>query len=122
LSYSALTGATLRYATLVSALFNGVDLRKADLRDTELAYAALNGVSLAGADLTNAHFSKTVLVRCHDLHLATGLGSIDHASPSALDIDTLRHCGAWLPDEFLQGLGVDREEVERLHPASAATG
>jgi uncharacterized protein YjbI with pentapeptide repeats len=121
LSYSALTGATLRYSTLVSALFNGVDLRKADLRDTELAYATLNGVSLAGADLSNAHFSKTALVRCHDLHLATGLASIEHASLSAVDIDTLRHCGAWLPDEFLQGVGVEREEVERLRPASAAS-
>ena len=83
----------------------------------ELAYTALNGVRLAGADLSRAHFSKTVLARCHDLHLATGLDSIQHASLSAVDIDTLRHCGARLPDEFLEEVGMGRDDVERLRAA-----
>jgi uncharacterized protein YjbI with pentapeptide repeats len=106
----------------VSALFNGVDLRGADLRGAELAYAILNGVSLAGADLSDAQFSKTVLARCRDLHQATGLGSIIHASSSAVDVETLRHSGAWLPEELLLGMGLEREEIERCRPAGTRTG
>ena len=103
LGHCILTGGRLAYAMLAGALLNGANLCGADLREVDLVYAALNGVSLTGADLTGAHWSKTVLARCRDLHLAGGLASIDHASPSALDVETLRHCGRSLPREFLEG-------------------
>ena len=110
-SYSDLRGASLRHAALVSALFNGVDLRDADLRSAELAYAAFNGAQLAGARLDDARFSRTVVARCPDLHQATGLDSIVHTSPSALDLETLRRSGGLLPAEFLRGAGIEPADL-----------
>jgi uncharacterized protein YjbI with pentapeptide repeats len=117
-SHSDLKGARLSYSMLVSALFNGVDLREADLHSAELALAAFNGALLSGADLTRAHFSRTVIARCHDLHQAIGLAAVEHVSPSAIDLETLRRCGAGLPDGFLAGVGVERAEVDALRAAT----
>jgi hypothetical protein len=62
-----------------------------------------------------------VIARCHDLHHANGLGTVHHVTPSAIDVETLRHCAGGLTDEFLLGIGIDAEELERLRTAGAVT-
>jgi len=63
-----------------------------------------------------------VVARCRDLHRAIGLASVEHGSPSALDVETLRYCGASLPREFLKAFGVTEDDVERLVPAQPSAG
>jgi uncharacterized protein YjbI with pentapeptide repeats len=99
---------------LLSALFNDTDLSGANLRHTELTAAVFNGARLADADLARAHLSKTVFARCPDLHLALGLDSLDYLNPSSIDLETLRGSLAGLQDDFLEGLGLEPEEIEAL--------
>ncbi|HEV8453988.1 MAG TPA: hypothetical protein VGQ24_03805, partial [Gemmatimonadales bacterium] len=74
----------------------------------------------AGADLTHAHLSKTVVARSHDLHHALGLDSLEYFSPSAIDLETLRHCIAGLCDDFLAGTGVEASELEAVRALCSA--
>jgi uncharacterized protein YjbI with pentapeptide repeats len=104
----------LGYAMLAGALINDSDLRRASLRQAELAVATLGGNRLSEADFSGAHLSKTVFARCHDLHLARGLDALEYLSPSCIDLETLRECLAELPDEFLEGMGVEARELEAL--------
>jgi uncharacterized protein YjbI with pentapeptide repeats len=95
-------------------LVNDSDLRGASFAKAELATATLSGNRLSGADFTGAHLSRTVFARCHDLHCARGLESLEYLSPSCIDLETLRECLAGLPDEFLQGVGLEGRELEAL--------
>jgi hypothetical protein len=74
---------------------------------------------LSGADLTRAHCSKTVFARCHDLHQALGLDTLDYLSPSCIDLETLRSCLGNVPEEFLEGMGVEAREAEALRGLAA---
>jgi uncharacterized protein YjbI with pentapeptide repeats len=103
----------------VGALFNNVDLREANLQHAELATATLSGVQLARAALSHAHLSKTVFARCHDLHHALGLDSLEYMSPSSIDLETLRSSLAALPDDFLEGVGMQPREIEALRGMAA---
>jgi uncharacterized protein YjbI with pentapeptide repeats len=115
-------GADLSYSMLFGALFNDTDLRGANLRHVELATTTLSGVRLADADLSRAHLSKTVFARCHDLHRARGLDSVGYLSPSCIDLETLRHCLPGLPEDFLQGVGVEAAELEALRGIALPVG
>ena len=95
-------------------MINDSDLQRASLRQAELAVATLGGNHLDGADFTGAHLSKTVFARSRDLHKARGLESLEYLSPSCIDLETLRECLGGLPDEFLEGMGVEARELEAL--------
>jgi hypothetical protein len=95
-------------------MFNDADLRGANLRHTELTAAVFNGVQLRDADLSRAHLSKTVFARCPDLHQALGLDLLDYLNPSSIDLETLRHGLPGLEDDFLEGLGLNSAEIEAL--------
>jgi hypothetical protein len=114
LSTSRLTDVDLSHATLVGALINDSDLRGASFAKAELSTATLSGNQLSGADFTGAYLSRTVIARCHDLHHARGLDSLEYLSPSCIDLETLRECLAGLPEEFLEGVGLDGRELEAL--------
>jgi uncharacterized protein YjbI with pentapeptide repeats len=121
LSNSRFTDADLSYATLVGALVNDSDLRRTSLRHAELATATLAGVQLREADFTRAHLSKTVFARCHDLHHARGLDTLEYLSPACIDLETLRECLGGLPDEFLESVGLEPREAEALRGMTAPT-
>jgi uncharacterized protein YjbI with pentapeptide repeats len=114
LSNSRFPDVDLSYAMLVGALINDSDLRRAILRQADLATATFSGNRLDEADFTGAHLSKTVFARCHDLHQVRGLDSLAYFSPSCIDMETLRECLAGLPDEFLEGMGLEIRELEAL--------
>jgi uncharacterized protein YjbI with pentapeptide repeats len=120
LSYSTFADVDLSYAMLAGALVNDSDLRRANLRQAELATATFSGTQLAEADLTGAHLSKTVFARSHDLHHARGLASLEYLSPSCIDLETLRQCLAGLPEDFLEGVGVEARELEALRGMAAS--
>jgi len=120
LSNSKLAEADLSFAMLTGALINDSDLRRASLRKAELATATLSGNRLAESDFTEAHLSRTVFARSHDLHRARGLASLEYLSPSCLDLETLRECLAELPAEFLEGMGLDPRELEALRGTLAS--
>ena len=119
LSNSNLRGCDLSYSMLAGTVFNNVDLRGADLRHAELATATFGGVLLAQAALSHAHLSKTVFARCHDLHEALGLDSMEHLSPSSIDMESLRACLVGLTDDFLEAVGLEPREIEALRGMAA---
>jgi hypothetical protein len=43
-----------------------------------------------------------------------GLETLKYMSASCIDLETLRVCLAGLPDDFLEGMGVEPREVEAL--------
>jgi len=55
-----------------------------------------------------------VFARCHDLHGAHGLDALDYLSPCSIDLETLRHCLEGLDDPFLEGCGVEPQEIGML--------
>jgi uncharacterized protein YjbI with pentapeptide repeats len=98
--------AILRGASLTSAHLLDVSLREADLEWADLTLATLHRVRFAGARCANTLFGSTVLA--HDLDLAEALGLDDcrHASPSSVDLGTLRAAQGRLPAPFLAGVGL----------------
>ena len=119
LSNSKLPEVDLSYAMLAGALINDSDLRRASLRHADLATATFSGNRLGEADFTGAHLSKTVFARSHDLHQARGLDSLEYFTASCIDLETLRECLAGLPDEFLEGMGLETRELEALRGTAA---
>jgi hypothetical protein len=61
-----------------------------------------------------------VLAACADLARARGLDAVVHHGHSCLDLATLRAGLDTLPVGFLQGVGVEREELEALRSAMAS--
>jgi len=96
------------------------DFRGASLRRAELATATLSGVTLAQAVLSQAHLSRTVFARCPDLFQALGLDTLSYSSPSSIDLETLSSAISELPEDFLEGVGAGRAEIESLRTAAAA--
>ncbi len=99
------------------AVLDGTVLVDSDLSHAELSRAFLAGVQLAGADLTGATLGRTVLAACDYLARARGLDAVVHHGASCLDLVTLRAGLETLPEGFLQGAGVEREELEALRSA-----
>ena len=111
---TSMEGADLRNASLVGAQLADSFLRGANLRGADLLGAYLTMMHLKGADLTDARFQGTVLSACFDFHKAIGLAEVKHGSHSVLDMFTLRHCVNDLPDNFLEGCGYTRYEIDSL--------
>jgi hypothetical protein len=61
-----------------------------------------------------------VVAACEDLARARGLDAVVHHGHSCLDLVTLRAGLELLPEGFLQGAGVEREELDALRAALAA--
>jgi hypothetical protein len=102
------------------AVLDGTCLAGNDLTCAELSRAFLAGVRLAGADLTGAVFGRTVLAACDDLARARGLDTVVHHGPSCLDLATLRAGLDSLPEGFLEGVGLAREEIDALRATAGA--
>jgi hypothetical protein len=64
---------------------------------------------------------RTVIAACEDLARARGLEAVVHRGPSCLDLITLRAGLETLPPAFLQGAGVEPEELEALRGAVAGS-
>ena len=118
LSHSTWRGCNLSHATLAMAVLDGTVLLDCDLSHAELSRAFLAGVQLAGTELGGATLGRTVLAACEDLARARGLDTVVHHGASCLDLMTLRAGLDSLPDVFLQGAGVEREEVDALRAAT----
>ena len=129
-----LINADLRGIDLRGALLVGASLRQADLRCANLSGAQLNGADLRGADLRWAHLRHTnlsgalfggTLIAC-DLSGAGGLNSTIHLSRSVIDVASILQLRSPLPETFLRGCGLPREEIvhfrERVQRKAAARG
>jgi uncharacterized protein YjbI with pentapeptide repeats len=95
-------------------LLTDTDCRDASLTHSELTFAVFSGALLAGADLSQAHLSSTIFARCTDLHHAVGLDTLDYLNSTCIDLITLRHCLAGLPDGFLGGAGLPPPAIDAL--------
>jgi uncharacterized protein YjbI with pentapeptide repeats len=104
-------------AVIVDSNFQGASLQHA-----ELATATLSGVRLSQAALSQAHLSRTVFARCEDLSQALGLDSLRYTSPSSIDLESLMLGMEDLPQDFLEGLGVGRREMDALRAVTGAAG
>jgi uncharacterized protein YjbI with pentapeptide repeats len=111
---TSLDCADLSGANLTAANLTGSYLAEAKLVRAKLTYANLQSTYLGGADLSGARMAFTVLADCPSLYQAAGLGEIEHLGPSGPDLGTLRAGVGALPDAFLEGAGLAREEVRRL--------
>jgi len=83
----------------------------------DLAGADLMGASLVGCDMTRANVTMmtlghTTLGSSKTLGAAIGLSMIIHDSKSFIDLDAIDGHVVSLPDEFLLGVGCEKEEVE----------
>jgi len=112
-----LANTVLPFADLTGADLTGASLRGARLRGAKLVEADLTAADFAGADVTGATFGATVLHGCRNLHLAVGLETVAHRSPSPIDERTLAASAARLGDGFLRGLGHTRSEILRIRRA-----
>jgi uncharacterized protein YjbI with pentapeptide repeats len=129
-SRANLSNAALRKAHIRNAYFRWADLRGADLRQADLSGSQLSIVDFSFAKLSGANLSKTILIVADfhraeigdldftaakvggtrftmlDLSKARGLSTVEHTSPSTIDIDTLLAFGNTLSESFLLGCGV----------------
>src|SRR4029078_542286 len=108
------------YATLAMAVLDGTCLAETDLSYAELSRAFLAGPTLARADFTRATLGRTVLAACDDLARARGLDAVVHHGHSCLDLATLRAGLDSLPEGFLEGVGLAREEIDALRATAGA--
>jgi hypothetical protein len=110
----SLDSADLTGANLTGADLTGAYLAEAKLTQATLTYANLQSTHLGGADLTGARVAFTLFADCPSLHLAIGHSEIQHLGPSTVDLRTLRSGVTALPDDFLLGVGLSREEIDTL--------
>jgi uncharacterized protein YjbI with pentapeptide repeats len=115
-------GVVARTVPFVGADLTGADLTHTDLERADFTGANLTGVDLKGAKLLDATFGWTKLSGIANLHLATGLDSIRHTSPSVLDEVTLQNSVHELPDVFLRGCGYSDGDIEDLRAKYPAPG
>ena len=91
------------------AVLDGTVLVETDLSHADLSRAFLAGTQVAGARLSGAILERTYR-RVRGPSRAHGLEAIVHHGHSCLDLVTLRAGLDMLPESFLQGVGVEREE------------
>ena len=118
LSQAVLKDATLRQARLIKADLNGADVRRADLREADMRGACLLETSLietqlSGARLSDALFGDTVIGT--DFSEAIDLNHAQHLWPSVVGIDCILSHRGELPEKFLRGCGLRREEIAYFH-------
>jgi hypothetical protein len=113
------SGSNLSGARLTSADLNGVDLSEAVLNAADLTYALILHVDfiesiLSGADLSHAHIGWSTFAGIA-LDNVKGLGSVRHAGPSTIGIDTLYKSAGNIPEKFLRGCGVPDDFIAFAH-------
>ena len=125
-----LTGANLSKANLIQADLLGANLLGANLFEarliaTRLIAANLMQANLTWANLTWANLRETVLDRADmtqaivgwttfadiDLSTVEGLGTVYHAGPSTIGIDTIYRSRGKIPEIFLRGTGVPEDFI-----------
>jgi len=130
LSGADLREVRLRRSTLQKTDLRGADLRDADLRDADLRTADLHGADLRAVDLSRSNLTGANLAGARsgatswtavDLRDVSGLGSLVHAGPSSVGIDTLVLSGGTLDEAFLRGCGVDPPIAAALADTVATT-
>ena len=98
-----------------AAYRRGADLNGADLTGASLAGSNLIGTNFYGCLLADTDFSRSHLgftnFAAVDLSAAKGLETVDHVSPSILDINTLYKSRGKIPEIFLRGCGVPEETI-----------
>jgi uncharacterized protein YjbI with pentapeptide repeats len=119
LSAAVLCSVSLDTADLTGANLSGANLTGAYCAEAKfvganLCYANLQSTFLGDADLTRVRLAFTLFTDCASLDRAVGLEEIEHFGPSMLDPGTLRLCVPTLPDRFLCGVGLARDEIEAL--------
>ena len=125
LTLANLRGANLSRASLKEADLRQANLRRADLREADLRRADLRGASLKWSDLREADLSNAKVEDADvtqaragytvfgslDLSRVRGLGTIIHAGPSMVGIDTLYASRGQIPEQFLRGAGVNEDFI-----------
>lgn len=116
--------ARLFKANLREANLREADLNWADLSEASLFKASLIGADLSGADLTkvkleNTDFSQatvgdTILVNI-DLSGALNLETVQHQSPSTIDMNTIYQSQNKIPRVFLIGAGIHPDIIRWQH-------
>lgn len=121
-----LAGAHLEFSDLSDARLSHADLRRAGLREANLCSADLTNSDLRHADLTGTNLADCEMVQADlgmarmgftkltglDLAQPIGLHVVNHAGPSSIDTYSLRLSRGLIPDEFLNGCGLEDWEVE----------
>ncbi len=105
LGRAQLMRADLRKANLMLAHLMRADLRGADFSGADLRGADFSGADISDADLTYSRMGYTILVGVN-LSRVKGLETVNHISPSSVDIDTIYKSKGEIPEEFLRGAGV----------------
>jgi uncharacterized protein YjbI with pentapeptide repeats len=123
LSEADLYRADLRGADLFRANLHGANLTRANLSGTNLSWADLSAADLSDADFRWAWMSGAVLLNaiCDsttfmdiDLSNVYGLQTVEHRSPSYIDINTLYKSRGKIPQIFLRGCGVPENLIQHL--------
>ena len=119
LSHSTWRQCSLAYATLAMAVLDGTCLAETDLSHAELSRAFLAGPSWPAPISPAPPSAGPCSRRARTSSRARGLDAVVHHGHSCLDLVTLRAGLDTLPESFLQGAGVEREELEALRSATA---
>jgi uncharacterized protein YjbI with pentapeptide repeats len=118
----SLDTADLTGANLTGANLTGAYCAEARFVGANLSYANLQSAYLGDADLTGARLAFSLFADCPSLVQAVGLREVEHFGPSMLDLTTLRAGLAELPDSFLRGVGLARDEIQTLRTLYGQAG
>jgi hypothetical protein len=123
-----LQAASLRWADLTLAKFNGADLSGADLSYAKLSganltLARLHDADLTSADLDNSDMSGAVVsftrFGSNDLSTVKGLAAVGYAGPSWIGFDTVYRSKGKIPESFLRGCGVPEDFIAYMRSLGA---
>lgn len=138
LSGSKLRNADLYLAKLNSANLNSTNLYQADLNYADFSYSNLRSASLIsaqlraatfirakleGTDVSQAEVGGTIFIE-NDLSCTRGLDTLEHTSPSSVDVHTLYLSNGNIPEVFLRGCGLSDWQIEsaKLHRPDLGNG
>ncbi len=102
-----------RRANLRGANLSGADLSEAKLNEADLAASDLTGAKLDWTDLTGALVGLTRFTNV-DLSGVIGLETVEHLSPSSIDIDTIYMSEGKIPHSFLRRAGVPEFFIQNI--------
>lgn len=112
-TFRTLFGSTnMRQANLAHARLEAPNLRNADLSDSDLRFTMIRAATLSGANFAGARLNHTILAGVN-LSEVSGLDSLVHYGPSAVDHVTLQLSGP-LPHGFLRGCGLPDNFIDNI--------
>ena len=104
---------TLVTQNLVALTFSHVNLSGANL-----SWAYLGGANLTSAILNNSNFTGAILSGTsfgdRDLRSIRGLGTINHAGPSPISVNTIYLSEGDIPEAFIKGTGAPETFIEYM--------